>query len=83
MDGLPGYFAEVTFGRVARPDHRTGSPTAEFRVARRTAPVPGHEKLPRRGGTQRYLRQLGFEQFCVEEQKPIGRCVRRFVGPSI
>ena len=30
-----------------------------------------------------YLRQLGFEQFCVEEQKSIGRCVRRFVGPSI
>jgi hypothetical protein len=29
-----------------------------------------------------YLRQLGFEQFCVEEQKPIGRRVRRFVAPN-
>ena len=29
-----------------------------------------------------YLRQLGFEQFCVEEQKPARRRVRRFVAPN-
>jgi len=29
-----------------------------------------------------YFRRLGFEQFCVEEQKPVGCRVRRFVAPN-
>ena len=29
-----------------------------------------------------YFRRLGFEQFCVEEQKPARRCVRRFIAPN-
>jgi hypothetical protein len=29
-----------------------------------------------------YFRRLGFEQFCVEEQKPATRRVRRFVAPD-
>jgi hypothetical protein len=29
-----------------------------------------------------YFRRLGFEQFCVEEQKPARRRVRRFVAPG-
>ena len=29
-----------------------------------------------------YLRRLGFGQFCVEEQKPVRRRVRRFVAPN-
>jgi hypothetical protein len=30
-----------------------------------------------------YLKKLGYEQFCVEEQKPARRRVRRFVAPSV
>jgi hypothetical protein len=29
-----------------------------------------------------YFKRLGFEQFCVEDQKPAGHRVRRFVAPS-
>jgi hypothetical protein len=29
-----------------------------------------------------YFRSVGFEQFCLEEQEPHGRRVRRFVAPN-
>jgi hypothetical protein len=28
------------------------------------------------------FKKLGFEQFCVQEREPTGRCVRRFVAPE-
>jgi hypothetical protein len=29
-----------------------------------------------------YFRKMGFEQFCVEEEKPQANRVRRFIGPN-
>jgi hypothetical protein len=61
----------------------------QFAEAQQHSDWPGERlKYPRSANffvieaVNAYFRRLGFEQFCVEEQKPARGRVRRFVAPS-
>jgi hypothetical protein len=43
---------------------------------------PGTKNFHLTAALNDYFKKLGFEQFCVEEQKPLRHRVRRFVAPD-